>query len=86
MFQNKDVAIKINKLIVDYRDQLSASLAVVQRECSTTEFETYGKAVGMLMGYSFTEVAGPIYERYPDLMSDGLKSAMREYREHKKET
>ncbi len=85
MFRDKHTAEKINRLMVDISEQLTASLRLVQSECSEEEFQEYKKAVAMLLGYAFTEVAGPIYERYPDLMSDGLKAAHREYSKSKKQ-
>jgi|HubBroStandDraft_4_1064222.scaffolds.fasta_scaffold338992_2 hypothetical protein len=83
MFKHKHTADKINRLMVDISDQLTSSLRFVHSECSEEEFQKYKRAVGILLGYTFTEVAGPIYERYPELMSDGLKTAHREYSEGK---
>ena len=83
MFKRKDIATEVNKLIVGYTQQLSNSLKVVEAECSPDEFAAYKSAVGKLMGYAFTEIAGPIYERYPDLMSDNLKAAAQEYSRRK---
>jgi hypothetical protein len=79
MFSNKDTAVKVNMLMVEYTAKLSASLKQVRDECTPEEFQTYKIAIGKLMGYAFTDVAGPIYEQYPDLMSDNLKAAKEEY-------
>ncbi len=67
MFENKEVAKKINDLLLDCRVKLSDSTCFVEENCSAEEAEQYINAMGKVVGYMIFEIMEPIYEKHPEL-------------------
>ena len=73
MFNDKEVASEISKLMFALGAQLNGSLIRVQERCPASEFEAYRAVVGRLMGEMFVEVSMPIFAQYPDLKPPELR-------------
>jgi len=73
VFEDKEIAGEISKLIFDVGAQLNASLLRVQERCPNGEFEAYRAVIGRVMGDMFVEVSMPIFSRHPELEPPELK-------------
>ncbi len=69
----KEVARKINTLMLDYFAKLNASVKFVQQECNEEEFHRYRKVIGKIMGEMSVEIMMPLYREYPDLEPEEFK-------------
>ena len=72
MFENKEVAVEISKLMLDIGAKLDQSLELVQAKEGAKEFERYRAVVATLMGEMLLEVMNPLYEKHPELKPAGL--------------
>ncbi|MEM8562245.1 MAG: hypothetical protein AAGF57_08425 [Pseudomonadota bacterium] len=70
---DRDIAQKISALMLEYGAKLDESLAVVQRECTDEEFDSYRVAVSRLMAIMLREVMNPLYLEHPDIKPKQLK-------------
>ena len=73
MIKNKEIAIKISELMLDYGGRIDKTIALVKKNCSEEDFERYRKAAGKVLGEMLLEIMNPIYEEHPDLRPKGLK-------------
>lgn len=74
MFKNKDLAVDINKLMLEISKELDQSIAKAKAEASDEEFNTYRRSVGKIMAEIFETVLVPTYTKYPELdINDILK-------------
>ena len=64
---NREVAARINELMLEYGARLDESVRLVRDSCSEAEFESYRAAVGQIMGTMLLDVMNPIYREHPDL-------------------
>jgi hypothetical protein len=73
MIKDKEIAGKINDLMLDYGWRIDETIALVKQYCSKEEFEAYRNAAGKVLGEMLLEVMNPIYKEHPDLKPKGLK-------------
>lgn len=73
MIEEKDVAMEVSRLMLDFGAKLDASVALVKERCTTAEFEAYRKAIGKIMGGMLLDVVNPLYQKHPDLKPSELQ-------------
>ena len=67
MFENKEVAAEISKLMLDIGARLDQSLELVQAKEGAEAFERYRAVVATIMGEMLLEVMNPLYGKHPEL-------------------
>ncbi|MGZ2747267.1 hypothetical protein [Burkholderia stagnalis] len=67
MIENKDIAIKLNDLILKMGAELDQSLQTVKASCPEHEFIAYREFVSSLMTTMLLDFMNPLYKRHPDL-------------------
>ncbi len=68
------IAKEVSNLMLEYSAKLNQSVALVQNHCTEEEFEKYRTAIGIVMGYMFTEIMRPLYDEHPALTPPSLAS------------
>ena len=53
--------------------QCSESLSVVKANEGIGELQEYARLVGLFLGHSYTNVLGPIWDRFPELEPESFK-------------
>ena len=74
----RDVAEQIVSIVHKVTREMDASILLIQRECSEEEFIEYRRAAGRVMGYLFTDIVRPIFQEYPELMPEEMKSGSKQ--------
>lgn len=67
MIKDKEVAMRVSELMLEFGAKLNESLALAKERCSEAEFKAYRTVVGKLMGEMLLEVMNPLYASHPDL-------------------
>ncbi len=68
----KELAARINMMMLRHSSELNKSVAEVRKECSEEEIKNYLKPVSHIMAIIF-DALDDIYEDYPDLKPDKFK-------------
>lgn len=63
----KELAEKINALMIEYGARLDDSVRLVMDSSSPEEFERYRAAVAQIMGTMLVDIMNPIYREHPEL-------------------
>jgi len=71
MIHDKQIAKRMLDLMDAISHQVNESIREVQEQCTEEEFKAYRRGAGLVMGYAFTDVMVPIYEKHPDLKPAG---------------
>lgn len=71
MIENPIVAKDVGDLMQRIAHDLDESLLLVQRSCSSSEYEKYRNCVGGVLGAMF-EIVYSIYREHPELKPPGL--------------
>jgi hypothetical protein len=74
----RDIAEEIFGLTREYCSKLNQSLAKVQEQCETEDFEWYRTAVAYVMGYSHEYIMEPIIKQHPELEPESWKGEDKE--------
>jgi hypothetical protein len=53
--------------MLEFGARIDASIARVQENCDSTDFESYRMAAGRIMADMLIEVMNPLYRAHPDL-------------------
>src|SRR5215470_5965702 len=61
MIENKATARTVSDLMLDIGKRLDDSVALVQRDSPSREFQAYRTAVGLIMGEILLDVLNPLY-------------------------
>lgn len=69
----KDVAAKINTLMLAYGAELDNSVKLVMDTSNVEEFEAYRAAVAQIMGTMLVDIMNPIYKEHPELKPPELE-------------
>jgi len=68
----KDIAERVNQLMLEYGAKLDESVRFVMENCSPEEFDIYRHAVGEILGTMLVDIMEPIYREHPDLTPEQL--------------
>ncbi|MFZ6748480.1 hypothetical protein [Undibacterium sp. Ren11W] len=69
---NKEIAEKINELMLECSGKFNQSITLVMNNCSDIEFNKYRDAMSEIMTVMLLDVMNPIYEQHPDLKPSEL--------------
>lgn len=69
----KDVAEKVNSLMLEYGDKLNSSVKLVMDTASPEEFAAYRASIAQIMGTMLVDIMNPIYREHPDLKPPELE-------------
>jgi hypothetical protein len=73
VIQDKDIARKINIILIDVARILDQSVILVKDNCSDEEFINYRRRIGIIMGEMLLEIMNQIYKQHPDLEPESFK-------------
>jgi hypothetical protein len=71
MIENKEIARKLSKLMLDTASCLNDFLFEVQAKCSEEDFKKSRLAIGSILATMATEVLNPLYREHPDIKPEG---------------
>ncbi|WP_422039621.1 hypothetical protein [Roseibium sp.] len=77
----KEVAAQVVDLFLEFGARLDQSVSLVQHASSESEYNTYRRSVGKVMGNMLLDVMNPIFEAYPDLKPEELVGIPNETRQ-----
>jgi hypothetical protein len=64
----RDVAEQILKIVLSFSGELDHSVSLVEHSSNLAEATTYRRAVGRVLAEILTEILGPIFTQYPELV------------------
>ncbi len=70
----RELAERIVSMLHKVTMEIDETIAIVQKECTDEEFHEYRRAAGYAMGYLFTDIIRPIFQEYPELMPEEMRS------------
>ena len=73
MRMNKAVAQEVLHIVLKYSSELDSKLEKISTQCPKEDFVFYRKGIGLVMGYTLTDIMNPIFDEFPDLKPDGLE-------------
>ncbi len=76
MFKNKKAAAQVNEDMLAINTLLNYSLVRVRQYCSDSEFKTYRRKVGEIMGITTTDVLPEIWKQHPSVMPAEFRAAV----------
>lgn len=76
MFKSKKAAAQVNEDMLTINTLLNYSLIRVRQYCSDSEFKTYRRKVGAIMGITTIDVLPEIWKRHPSVMPAEFREAV----------
>ena len=70
----KDVAKELNRLVREASGLLDRSTGVAQDELSSQSFDSFRREVGLILGEIYFTVLEDLWEQYPDLLPESMKT------------
>lgn len=72
MIQSEALAKRLQQAMFNIANELDSTLILNKNLFSEKEYEVYKQAAGIIMMAVYDEVLDPLYERHPQIKSEGL--------------
>ena len=72
MIEDKDMAKKLNEVLLEVSGSLNDSIFLAMEGCSEEEVKAYKHAVACVMAELGFKIFFPLWNKYPDIAPDGF--------------
>ena len=76
MFKSKKAAAQVNEDMLAINTLLNYSLARVRQYCSDSEFDSFRRKVGQIMGITTIDILPEIWKQHPSIMPTEFRTGV----------